>query len=110
MYPPLGCCRIGQDNTMREVSASIHGEGLEGELRYQKPTAGVDCDHESVGTSVARTDRFEIAEAAEDLSVSPEQLSILSIEEKLAHLEDELHRSAEYVLQQCIIWNVIDAA
>jgi hypothetical protein len=52
----------------------------------------------------------KLQKAAEDLSVSPEQLSILSIEEKLAHLEDELHRSAEYVLQQCIIWNVIDAA
>jgi antitoxin FitA len=38
--------------------------------------------------------------AAERLHVSPEQLSILSIEEKLAHLEDEMRRSAEYVLQK----------
>lgn len=38
--------------------------------------------------------------AAERLQVSPEQLSILSIEEKLAHLEDEMRRSAECVLQK----------
>jgi hypothetical protein len=41
-----------------------------------------------------------LQEVAERLSVSPEQLSILSIEEKLAQLEDEFRRSAEYVLQK----------
>jgi hypothetical protein len=40
----------------------------------------------------------KLQDAAERLSVSPEQLSILSIEEKLAHLEDEFRRSAEDVL------------
>lgn len=42
----------------------------------------------------------KLQEAAERLSVSPEQLSTLSIEEKLAQLEDEFRRSAEYVLQK----------
>lgn len=42
----------------------------------------------------------KLQEAAERLSVSPEQLSILSIEEKLAQLEEEFRRSAEYVLQK----------
>jgi antitoxin FitA len=42
----------------------------------------------------------KLQEAAERLSVSPEQLSILSIEEKLAQIEDEFRRSAEYVLQK----------
>ena len=42
----------------------------------------------------------KLQEAAERLSVSPKQLSILSIEEKLAQLEDEFRRSAEYVLQK----------
>ena len=42
----------------------------------------------------------KLQEAAERLSVSPEQLSILSIEEKLAEIEDEFRRSAEYVLQK----------
>ena len=37
----------------------------------------------------------KLQEAAEHLSVSPKQLSILSIEEKLAQLEDEFRRSAE---------------
>ena len=56
-----------------------------GRTKYdQKASVGVDCSHESDGTSAARSNRFEIAEAAERLSVSPEQLSILSIEEKLA--------------------------
>jgi hypothetical protein len=41
-----------------------------------------------------------LREAAERLSVSPEQLSILSIEEKLVQLEDQLRGSAEYVLQK----------
>jgi hypothetical protein len=42
----------------------------------------------------------KLLEAAERLSVSPEQLSILSIEEKLIQLEAEFHRSAEYALQK----------
>ena len=42
----------------------------------------------------------KLREAAERLSVSPEQFSILSIEEKLAQLEEEFRRSAEYVLQK----------
>ena len=41
-----------------------------------------------------------LQEAAERLSVSPEQLSILSIEEKLAQLANEFGRSAEYVLHK----------
>jgi hypothetical protein len=43
---------------------------------------------------------LKVIEAAERLSVSPEQLSILSIEEKLPQLEKEFGRSAEYVLQK----------
>jgi hypothetical protein len=35
-----------------------------------------------------------------NLNISPEQLSILSIEEKLVQLEDEFHRYAEYVLHK----------
>lgn len=42
----------------------------------------------------------KLKEAAERLSVSPEQLSILSIEEKLAQLENEFRSSSEYVLQK----------
>ena len=42
----------------------------------------------------------KLQEAAERLTVSPEQFSILSIEEKLAQLEDEFRCSAEYVLQK----------
>ncbi len=42
----------------------------------------------------------KLQEAAERLSVSPEQLSIQSIEEKLAQLEDEFRRSTEYVLEK----------
>jgi len=42
----------------------------------------------------------KLQEAAERLSVSPEQLLILSIGEKLAQLEDELRRSAEYALKK----------
>ena len=41
-----------------------------------------------------------LQEAAERLNISPEQLSILSIEEKLVQLEDEFHGSAEYVLHK----------
>ena len=42
----------------------------------------------------------KLEEAAERLSVSPEQLTILSIEEKLAQLEDEFRRSVEYTLRK----------
>ena len=42
----------------------------------------------------------KLQEAAKRLGVSPEQLSILSLEEKLAQLEDEFHRSAEYALKK----------
>ena len=42
----------------------------------------------------------KLQQAAERLNVSPEQLSILSIEEKLAQLEDEFRRSTEYILQK----------
>ena len=40
----------------------------------------------------------KLQEVAERLRVSPEQLSILSIEEKLAEIEDAFRRSAEYAL------------
>ena len=42
----------------------------------------------------------KLQEAADRLSVSPQQLSILSIEEKLTQLEEEFRRSAEYALQK----------
>ena len=42
----------------------------------------------------------KLQDAAKRLGVSPEQLSILSIEEKLARFEDEFGCSAEYVLQK----------
>jgi len=42
---------------------------------------------------------LKVQEAPERLSVSPEQL-ILTIEEKHAKLEEEFHRSAQYVLQK----------
>jgi len=42
----------------------------------------------------------KLQEAAERLSVSPEELTILSIEEKLAQLEEEFRGSAEYVLKK----------
>ena len=38
--------------------------------------------------------------AAKRLSVSPEQLLVLSVEEKLAQLDEESRRSADYVLQK----------
>jgi hypothetical protein len=41
-----------------------------------------------------------LQEGAERLNISPKQLSILSIEEKLVQLEDEFHRYAEYVLHK----------
>jgi|KBSSwiStaDraftv2_1062776.scaffolds.fasta_scaffold2249290_2 hypothetical protein len=37
---------------------------------------------------------------AERLGLSPEQLVILSIEEKIAQLDDEFRRFAEYALQK----------
>jgi hypothetical protein len=43
---------------------------------------------------------LKLQKAAERLGVSPEQLTILSIEEKLAQLEEAFSRSAEYVLQK----------
>ena len=42
----------------------------------------------------------KLQKAAKRLDVSSEQLSILSIEEKLAQLEQEFGRSAEHVLQK----------
>jgi hypothetical protein len=45
----------------------------------------------------------KLQEAVETRGVSPEELSILSIEEKLARLEDEFRGSAEYVLQACLM-------
>jgi hypothetical protein len=42
----------------------------------------------------------KLQEATERFTVSPEQLSILTIEEKIAQLKDEFRRSAEYVLQK----------
>jgi hypothetical protein len=43
----------------------------------------------------------KLQEAAKRLSVSPEQLSILTIEEKLAQFdEDEFRRSAKYSLKK----------
>jgi hypothetical protein len=42
----------------------------------------------------------KLEEAAKCLGVSLEQLSILSIEEKLAQIEKEYFRSAEYVLRK----------
>ena len=42
----------------------------------------------------------KLQEAAERLSVSPEQLSILSIEEKLAQLEEDFRISVDYALQK----------
>lgn len=42
----------------------------------------------------------KLQDAAERLSVSPEELSLLSIEEKLAQLEDEFRRAAEYAVHK----------
>ncbi len=42
----------------------------------------------------------KLQEAAERLSVSPEQLSILSIEEKLTQLEEDFRTSVDYALQK----------
>ena len=43
---------------------------------------------------------LKLKEAAERLNISPEQLSILVIEEKLAQLKEEFGRSAKHVLQK----------
>ena len=42
----------------------------------------------------------KLEKAAERLSVTPEQLLVLSIEEKLTQLDEEFRRSADYVLQK----------
>lgn len=42
----------------------------------------------------------KLQEVAERLSVSPEQLSFLSTHEKLAKLEEEFPRSAQYALKK----------
>jgi predicted transcriptional regulator len=42
----------------------------------------------------------KLQQVAERLSVSPEQLLVLSIEEKLAQLDEEFRSSADYVLKK----------
>jgi hypothetical protein len=42
----------------------------------------------------------KLEEAAERLSVSPEELAILSLEEKLAQLDAEFEDAADYVLNK----------
>ena len=42
----------------------------------------------------------KLQEAAERLSVSPEELAILSLEEKLAQLDAEFKDAADYVLNK----------
>ena len=42
----------------------------------------------------------KLEEAAERLSISPEELLLLSLEEKLTQLDEEFRRSADYVLQK----------
>jgi len=42
----------------------------------------------------------KLEEAAERLSVSPEELLILSLEEKLAQLDAQFQRASEYVLNK----------
>lgn len=42
----------------------------------------------------------KLAEAAERLSTSPEQLLIMSVEEKLAQLDAEFRESSDYVLKK----------
>lgn len=69
-------------------------EVVEGLRADPKRSFGVDCIHESVGTSATRGNRFEIQEAAERLRVSAKQLALISIEEKLAQTEDKFRRSA----------------
>ena len=43
---------------------------------------------------------LKLEKAAERLSVTPEELLVLSVEEKLAQLDDEFRRSADYVLEK----------
>ena len=43
---------------------------------------------------------WKLQQVAERLSVSPEQLLVLSIEEKLAQLDEEFRNSADYVLEK----------
>jgi antitoxin FitA len=40
----------------------------------------------------------KLKEAAERLSISPEELLVLSVEEKLAQLDVEFQQTADYVL------------
>jgi hypothetical protein len=65
---------------------------------------GTECDPFRVGWGLARFRgrRFACPRllTSHACGVTPEQLSILSIEEKLAQLEEEFTRSAEYVLQK----------
>jgi len=42
----------------------------------------------------------KLEEAAQRLNVSAEQLLVLSLEEKLAQLDEEFRSSADYVLQK----------
>jgi len=42
----------------------------------------------------------KLQEAAERLSQSPEELAILSLEEKLAQLDDQYRNAADYVLNK----------
>ena len=42
----------------------------------------------------------KLQQVAERLSVSPEQLLVLSLEEKLAQLDEEFRTSADYVLKK----------
>jgi hypothetical protein len=42
----------------------------------------------------------KLREAAERLSLSPEELAILSLEEKLAQLDDQFRNAADYVLNK----------
>jgi hypothetical protein len=41
-----------------------------------------------------------LEKATKRLSLSPEQLLVLCVEEKLAQLDEEFRRSADYVLQK----------
>jgi len=42
----------------------------------------------------------KLEKAAERLSVTPAELLVLSVEEKLAQLDEEFRRSADYVLEK----------
>jgi len=42
----------------------------------------------------------KLQEAADRLSLSPEELAILSLEEKLAQLDDQFKNAADYVLNK----------